>query len=40
MILWSISNVYKEGFAATCTSKSTGKLADINNYSLDCKNSL
>lgn len=36
MIAWSISTVYKEGFA-TCDTQSTSVLNDFNMYSLECK---
>lgn len=36
IIAWSISNVYKEGFA-TCSTQSTDTLKDFNLYTLECK---
>jgi hypothetical protein len=36
IIVWSISNVYKEGFA-TCNVQSTDTLNDFNTYTLECK---
>ena len=36
IIAWSISNIYKEGFA-TCNTQSTNKLKDFNLFTLECK---
>ena len=36
IIAWSISNVYKEGFA-TCNTQSTDTLNDFNIFTLECK---
>jgi hypothetical protein len=36
MIAWSISNLYKEGFA-TCTTQTTNAIGDFNIFTLECK---
>lgn len=36
MIAWSISNLYKEGFA-TCTTQTTTAVNDFNIFTLECK---
>lgn len=37
IIAWSISNVYKEGFVATCTNKSINVGVDTTTYELKCE---
>ena len=36
IIAWSISNVYKEGFA-TCNTQTTDGINDFNIFTLECK---